>query len=62
MVSPLNCKGSLSKKTGTGLLPYIRPLYERFDLSGLDEISAHRPYRDTGFKSLRHFQVFDTPV
>ncbi len=60
---PLNCKGFLSIITGTGLLPYIRSLYERFyDLSDLDEICAYRPYRFFGLNDLRDCQVFDTPV
>jgi hypothetical protein len=34
--------------TGTGLLPYIRPVEERQRPSGLDEMRAHRPYRLIG--------------
>jgi len=35
--------------TGTGLLPYIRPLFESFMPSGLNDFRAYRPYRQGGF-------------
>jgi len=35
--------------TGTGLLPYIRPLIESFMPSGLNDFRAYRPYRQGGF-------------
>jgi hypothetical protein len=34
--------------TGTGLLPYIRPVGEEHLSSGLDEMRAYRPFRPIG--------------
>jgi hypothetical protein len=41
-------QGTVGGVTGTGLLPYIRPVDEGRCPSGLDEIRAHRPYRPIG--------------
>ncbi|MEG7521548.1 MAG: hypothetical protein M3H12_00380, partial [Chromatiales bacterium] len=43
--SPPVLQGFVTRMTGTGLLPYIRPVYEEFHSSGLDEMRAHCPYR-----------------
>ncbi len=47
--SPPYLQGLSALMTGTGLLPYIRPLFESFMLSGLNDFRAYRPYRQYGF-------------
>ena len=42
-------QGLCAFMTGTGLLPYIRPLFESSTLSGLNDFRAYRPYRRVGF-------------
>ena len=42
-------QGLCALMTGTGLLPYIRPLFESFILPGLNDLRAYRPYRRVGF-------------
>jgi hypothetical protein len=46
--SPPVLQGPAVRVTGTGLLPYIRPVDEGQRPSGLDEIRAYRPYRLIG--------------
>jgi hypothetical protein len=46
--SPPILQGPVVRVTGTGLLPYIRPVDEGHRPSGLDEIRAYRPYRLIG--------------
>jgi phenylpropionate dioxygenase-like ring-hydroxylating dioxygenase large terminal subunit len=46
--SPPILQDFVVRMTGTGLLPYIRPVEERQRPSGLDEMRAHRPYRLIG--------------
>ena len=60
--SPPFLQGLFVMMIGTGLLPYIRPLFERTILSGLDEICAYRPYRTAVFFNRRKGQVFNTLV
>ena len=47
--SPPYLQGLCALMTGTGLLPYIRPLIESFMPSGLNDFRAYRPYRQGGF-------------
>jgi len=47
--SPLVLKGLVVGVTGTGLLPYIRPVYAEHRSSGLGEIRAYCPLRQVGF-------------
>ena len=47
--SPPYLQGLCAFMTGTGLLPYIRPLCEEIISSGLNDFRAYRPYRQGGF-------------
>ena len=47
--SPPYLQGLCAFMTGTGLLPYIRPLFESVIPSGLNDFRAYRPYRQGGF-------------
>ena len=72
MVSPLLCKTFLLVVTGTGLLPYIRPLNERvFEVGYSKGIRTFRAMMNsariiliegTVLVYLGVLQVFDTPV
>ena len=49
--SPPVLQDSVRTLTGTGLLPYIRPVDEEFACSsGLDEIGAYRPNHPSGLQ------------
>ena len=63
MVSSHFARPSIKLVTGTGLLPYIRPLDEALYWPlALMSIRAYRPYRFIDLKDPGEYQVFSTPV